>query len=341
MENKFLLSICIPSYNRDIELKRLLESIDASGQNASELEVVIREDMSPKRSMISDVVSEYKQHAPYSVNYIENQENYGYDKNIRCVAECASGEWIIFMGDDDMFVPGALNKYMNFLRENEQIGYVLRRYRVTYKDGRQEHYRYARGHVFFDLGEKTIIELFRRSVFISGFTFKKKWFNDYKCDDYDGSLLFQLYILACVCKYHKSCYCDILITEALEGGTPYFGISKAEQNLYDSGCNSIRNSLNFMKQVKFLAENIDKKLGTNIKEAVMISYSKYSYGFLHEHRDDGFRAFNIYMNELRKMGFARTYHFYLYYFALLILGKNNCKKIIMFIKKKHGHTPRI
>lgn len=341
MKKDILLSICIPSYNRDQDLKRLLESVDASGQNAGDLEIVIREDMSPKRNDIAHVVEAFRLRSAYSVNYIENDENYGYDRNIRSVAKSARGEWVVFMGDDDLFVPGALDRFMDFLRGHNEIGYVLRRYRVTHKDGSREDYRYAEKDVFFEPGEKTIVELFRRSIFISGFTFRKAWFADYDCSDYDGSLMFQLYILACVCKEHKSCYCDILITEAMEGGTPFFGKSKVESNFYDSGYNSIRNSLNFMKQVEILAEDIDRKLGTSVTEQIMITYSKYSFGFLHEHRDEGVRTFNFYAKELRKLGFNRTYHFELYYLGLLVLGKRNCQKLIMLIKKITGHTPKL
>lgn len=336
-----LLSICIPSYNRVEELKRLLESIDATENNANKLEIVIREDMAPKRKEVSKVVSEYKEHTMYSVNYIENEENYGYDKNIRSVAKSATGEWVIFMGDDDLFVPGALDEFINFLRKHPNIGYILRRYRKVHNDGSVEDTRYAQGDVFFQAGEDSVVELFRRSVFISGFTYKREWFDDYDCDEYDGTLLFQLYILASICKKHSSCYCDILISEMVEGGIPYFGKAKAEKKLYDSGYNSIRNSLNFMKQVKILSEGIDKKFQINVTDPIMVSYSKYAYGYMHEHRDDGIRVFHQYVRELKRLGFARTYHFYMYYVALLILGKRNCEKLIMAIKMRKGYTPRL
>jgi len=319
----------------------LLESIDASGGNVSDIEIVIREDFSPRRKEISKAVADFKLCSPYAVNYIENEKNFGYDKNLRSVAKSASGEWIIFMGDDDIFIPGALDKFIEFLRENKNLGYVMRRYKREYKDGSVEEYRYSQGDVFFEPGPAAIIELFRRSLFISGFTFRKKFFDDYDCPDYDGTLLFQLYILAKICNAHKSCYCDIAITQAYDSGTPFFGKSDAEKDLYDSGMNTVRNSLNFMKQVKILSESIDKKLNIKITDEILTTYSKYSYGFLYEHRDDGVKIFRKYARELKKLGFAKTYHFYFYYFALLILGKRNCQKLIMMIKKLRGSTPRL
>ncbi|MBR2208355.1 MAG: glycosyltransferase family 2 protein [Synergistaceae bacterium] len=336
--------MCVPSYNRDVELTRLLESIDASGDNVKDIEIVIREDFSPRRQDIAKAVADFKSRSPYSVNYIENEKNFGYDKNLRSVAKSAEGEWVIFMGDDDVFIPGALDNFIKFLRENKDIGYVMRRYRRAHEveSGYEyEEFRYAKHDVFFEPSTATIIELFRRSLFISGFTFKKEYFDDYDCADYDGTLLFQLYILANICSVHKSCYCDIAITQAFDNATPFFGSSEAEKNLYDSGENSVRNSLNFMKQVKVLAESIEKKLNIKMTEEIITTYSKYSYGFLYEHRDDGIKIFREYARELRKLGFAKTYHFYIHYLALLLLGKSNFQNLIMKIKKLCGSTPKL
>ena len=126
-----------------------------------------------------------------------------------------------------------------------------------------------------------------------------------------------------------------------EGGTPYFGISESEKNLYESGKNTINNSLNFMKQLKMMAKGIDEELNTNMEDRIIMSYSKYSYGFLHEHRDEGLKKWNQYVIGLKKLGFASTPYFYLYYLLLLLFGKKNSQKIIRRIKKIIGKTPRL
>ena len=51
-----LISICIPSYNRPVELLRLLDSIDC---NFSDIEIVIREDFSPSRLKIRSVIKKF------------------------------------------------------------------------------------------------------------------------------------------------------------------------------------------------------------------------------------------------------------------------------------------
>ena len=338
MSSDFFLSICIPSYNRPYELERLIRSIDCT--DSSEIEIVVTEDKAPKREEIRAVINKLKESIPYTLNYYENESNYGYDKNLRSCAKKASGKWVIYMGDDDVFVEGSLDKFISFLKDQDDLGYVLRRYRAEYADGRTEEYRYDQKDVFFEPSVDSYVELFRRSLFISGFTFKKEYFNDYDCSDYDGTLLFQLYIEALICMKYPSAYCDIPITKSIEGGIPYFGSSENEKN-YESGSNTFGNSIEFMKQVRRMTESIDAKCGVNSTDAIMKSYSKYSYGFLLEHRDDGVKVFTQYARELKKIGFASSGLFYIYYLGLLLLGKKGCQNLIIFLKKVLGKTPKL
>lgn len=336
------LSICIPSYNRPEELRRLLESIDAT-KYADEVEIIIQEDKAPKRQEVKAVVDDFignsNKHG-YIVKYFENNENCGYDKNLRTLPKRAQGEYVMYMGDDDMYVAGALDEYIDLLK-SEKPSYILRRYRTIHKDGSVEEYRYSKETVIFEPGEDSYVELFRRSLFISGFTFKRNSFSDYDCAIFDGSLLFQLYIQAAICLKEKAAYFDIPITQQIEGGIPYFGKSESEKGLYTSGTNTVEGSLNFMKQVIYMSEKLDEMLGVNCSNRIMESYSKYSYGFLLEHRDEGIAVFRDYSRGLKDMGFACTPFFYVYYYLLLLFGKRGTSKIIVFLKKVVGKTPRL
>ena len=64
MEEK-LFSICIPSYNRPAEIRRLLNSIDTT--HVDEVEIVICEDKSPKREEIRKQVLDFKSKTQYEV----------------------------------------------------------------------------------------------------------------------------------------------------------------------------------------------------------------------------------------------------------------------------------
>jgi glycosyltransferase involved in cell wall biosynthesis len=338
-EVKPFISICIPSYNRPNELYRLLKSIDE--KDASLVEIVIREDNSPAREEVRRKVEGFKNESSYTIQYIENESNFGYDKNIRMTGKVANGTWVIYMGDDDVFNPGELHEYIEFLKCHPELGYVLRRYKVKWNNGDIEDHRFYKGDVFFAEGEDTIVELFRRSVSINGFTFRKECFNDYDTNRFDGTLLFQLYIQSTVCLKNKAAYCDIPFTLELEGGIPYFGSSENEKDLYTSGSNTVENSINFLKQTRILTQAFDEMYGTSVSERIINTYAKYSYGYLIEHRDDGVKVFKEYAKEIKKIGMGNSVYFYIYYYALLILGTNNCKKGVRFIKKVLGKTPRL
>ena len=142
------LSICIPSYNRPEELKRLLESIDTT-KYAKEIEVIIQEDKAPKRQEVHAAVDDFisNNSKGFAVRYYENEVNCGYDKNLRTLPKRATGEYVMYMGDDDMYIPGSLDQYIDLLKK-EMPAYILRRYRTIHKDGSVEEYRYSKGNVF-------------------------------------------------------------------------------------------------------------------------------------------------------------------------------------------------
>ena len=137
---KLLFSICIPSYNRPQELKNLLQSIDFSEPEI--MEIVICEDKSPRREEIRKIVEEFKTTTRYKIIYVENKENLGYDGNLRALINNAQGNFIIFMGDDDTFIPNVLDNYAPFLKERLEYGYILRSYRNVYKNGQIEYFQY-------------------------------------------------------------------------------------------------------------------------------------------------------------------------------------------------------
>jgi abequosyltransferase len=333
------VSICIPSFNRPNELKRLLESVDYV--YPEELEIVICEDKSPKRTEIREIVGKYKEKSNFEVSYTENKHNLGYDANLRELIKKAKGEYVIFMGDDDEFIPNALTEYIKFLKENCDLGYILKTSRTIHNDNSIEEFRYYPKSIYFDASYEAYITLFRKSVFISGFTFRRVYSLPFLVDNFDGTLLFQLYLLAEITLKHRSAYCDILLTQQYEGGIPYFGSSDVEKNHYTPGTVTIQNSINFMSSFFKITQYMDDKYLFQSTKLVKLDISKYSYPVLSIQRSKGYIDFIKYFMELNKLGLNNTVYYFIYFFGLLILGKKNCDKVIRLIKKILGRTPRL
>lgn len=340
MSNNYLISICIPSYNRPEDLERLLESIDS--KSGELIQIVICEDKSPKREAIGIVVDKFKKQSIYDLKYLENQDNLGYDKNLRELFKHADGEYVLFMGDDDMFIPEALDKYLDFLNQHKNCGYILRSYKNIYLDGSFEYFKYYKSNMEFDAGVNTYIELFDKSVFISGFCIKRKYSIPFMTDELDGSLLFQLYLLAEVCIRYPSAYCEIPLTQAIVGkAIPMFGSSESEKGLYTPGTITIENSINFLKMYFKVIEYVDKNNKIKSLDIIQKNMSKYSYPSISIQWEKGRKEYKRYISELRKIGMDKSIYFEIYNIGLLFFGKKFCDNLIRFIKKVYGRRPKL
>lgn len=335
MENKFFISICIPSYNRPSGLKRLLESID-SKQHINDVQIVICEDNAPKRLEVREVVNEYKKKSPYQVKYVENSVNFGHGKNWRQCSNQADGEFLIYMGDDDDFIPDALDPFIEWVKKNREYGYILRAYRSLLSNGKIEYYKYHSKDTYFEPGIKAYTEHFLKSMLMSGYTIKREYANQFSEDCLDSTLYFQMYLMAEVCLKYTSAYCNIPIAEYIGDGVSYFGTNVVEKELFTPGVNAAGSLTNFHNIFK-ITHYIDHKYGLNSTDIIRMEISKYSsYPTMCLYRQYGIKKYMSSCRELRKIGLDCSKYFNLYYFALLIFGEKFCNSTVRMIKKIIG-----
>ncbi|MDC1264488.1 glycosyltransferase [Amylibacter sp.] len=332
-----ILSICIPAFNRPKKLERLLNSIDI---NPALVEIVIAEDFSQKRNEIIEVVKKFQSQTQYEVKLYLNNENIGYDRNIRKLVNLAQSKYIIFMGDDDTFVEAALDKLADFLNEHPLLGYVLKRHVLLKSDGSNEPFRYYKTTKFFEPGEQSYTELFRKSVFISGFTINRQACVSHLNDTFDGTLLQQLYLLAEVVMQHPSAYFDEPLTVGYDDGVPEFGTSETEKALYTPGKPTVDNSITFLSGYIKIAKFIDMKYDLALTHKIIRDLSNYSFPSLSVHRDKGYLEFVRYARRMQKLGFHGKY-FYVYIIVLALLGVRIPASLIVLIKKIYGRTPQL
>ena len=335
-----LLSICIPSYNRPEQISDLLLSIDCEPKN---IEIVVCEDQSPQREQIRSKVELFVRESPYKVRYFENEANLGFDGNVRRLIALAAGQFAMFMGDDDLFVPEALNRFLQFISEHQDKKYILRSYIAVHPGGRVEKYRYLPVTTVLPRGEETVAWLFKRSVTISGFTISRDDALKFATSELDGTLLYQVYLMAQVCLDHESIYCDIPVAQAVQSfrdDKPNFGNSPAEKSRYTPGTISHDNSINFTKAYFEVTEYLDKLHGTRLTSRVKIILSKYSYPFLSIQRKHGIGPFLQYAKRLEtEIDFGCTHYYFVYKWGLAIFGEKFCDRLILGIKNALGRTP--
>jgi abequosyltransferase len=335
MENKFFISICIPSYNRPSGLQRLLKSIDST-RHVNDLQIVICEDFAPKRLEVRGVVEEYKKTSPYQVKYVENPVNFGHGKNWRQCSNQADGEFLIYMGDDDDFIPEALDPFIDWVKKHSDLGYILRAYRSINPQGIIEYFKYYSKDTFFEPGIKGYTEFFKKSMLMSGYTIKREYANQYSEDSLDSTLYFQMYLAAEVCMKYPSGYCNIPIAQYIGDGISYFGTNEVEKGLFTPGINAA-GSLTCFYNVSKITNFMDQKYGINSTEIINLESSKYSsYSTMGLYRQYGIKQYIASCRELRKVGLDSSCYYNFYYIALLVFGTNFCNKVIRLIKKVVG-----
>jgi len=226
------ISVLVPAYNRARFLQPLLESV--LGQTARPLELVIVEDFSPEREHIRRIVKKSLirfESIGVKLRYIENPENYGYDKNLRCLVDCAYGDYGLFLGNDDELTPDAVKLTALAILESG-AHFVSRSIRQHSSLGNGKNREvgvinassgFVPG-VLSDLGQ-----VFGLCAVISGLTFKLSTARDVKTTIFDGGLYYQ-YHLALACNAAGgSCYVKDPVVSCRADLAPEFGASGVER----------------------------------------------------------------------------------------------------------------
>lgn len=123
MNEKILLTVAIPTYNRVKFLGRAMDSV--LSQMTDEIELLISDNASQDgtEALVEKKMREYP-----SIRYLRNPENIGPDANfLQCMKE-AKGEYILLLGDDDLIVENAVEKMIAFLKNEEECALIFLNY---------------------------------------------------------------------------------------------------------------------------------------------------------------------------------------------------------------------
>ncbi len=120
-----ILTISIPTWNRAGLLAELLQQVvDEILVNNYEarVEVMVSDNASEDstKELVQGLQSRYS-----FINYNRNATNIGAKSNVLKSMEMASGQYVIFMGDDDRLQKGALKKIVEFLSSHPDCGTLI------------------------------------------------------------------------------------------------------------------------------------------------------------------------------------------------------------------------
>ncbi|TCP62577.1 glycosyltransferase family 2 protein [Baia soyae] len=112
------VSILIPTYNRPHYLKLALES--ALAQTYPNIEIIIGDDSTNNETEV--MLKPYLKKYPF-IKYLKRTASLPCDNMKECF-QLASGEFINFLMDDDLFYPEKITKMMNYFSKNSSVSLV-------------------------------------------------------------------------------------------------------------------------------------------------------------------------------------------------------------------------
>lgn len=341
MTQRPLFTVCIPAYNRARFLTPLLDSILL--QHQENFEVLVCEDRSPERAAIAAIMAVYEQRYPGRVRYVDNERNLGYDGNLRELIKKARGEYCVFMGNDDLMCPGALAAIADVTRRHPGCGVVVRTY-ATFDESPEvikQVFRYFPQEHAITAGPEAIATAFRRSVVIPGMTIHRDSAADLASSDFDGSLLYQLYLVGRILAQRSVVFTPQVIALRRDGVAPDFGNSEAEKGKFIPKEQTPESSLHFMQEMMRIAWHVQTATGLSVFGPILADIASYSYPILSIQAGRPKSVFFKYGLALARMGLWRSPYFHAYFFALLVLGPDRMDSLVKWIKQRMGYTPRL
>lgn len=338
-QTRKLFSVCIPAYNRAHYLTALLDSIFA--QDFQDFEVVICEDSSRERKHIAAIVQGYQSRYPEVLRYFENEENLGYDANIRNLVRRASGEFCFFMGNDDLMCQSALQNAAGIIRRYPNVGLVLKSYGWFDEtpDKVNQEIRWFREEKEFPAGIPAIRFAFRRSGVISGYIVHRDSANLAATEKFDGTLYYQLHLTANVL-IHKTAVCTPKLLVLCRANPPEFGNSAKEKGKYVPGSYTPQARLTMIGGALSILHNLKQTQGIDVVEDVMRDYANYFFPYIRDQLTLPIRDYYELYRAYGHMGFARFPFYHLYFVLGYLLGEKRFDALTALIRGLLGRSPR-
>ncbi len=334
-----LISLCIPAFNRPATLRELLQSV--AMQSETDFEIAIREDASPQRATIRAVVDEFRRsHPDRTVRYAENKCNLGYDGNLRALIDTAEGSYCMFMGDDDLLLPGAVTSVASALRAYPETQVVLRTYATVGGDGRQVAHRYFSDARYFPPGAESMVTFFRRSIVISGLTLHRDNSAFLRTDRFDGTLLYQLYLVGMLMSRGPGLFLPEALALVRAGNVPFFGSSPLEPN-FTPGEITPESVTEFTRGMLVIGAHIEQQTGMKVSRAILHDLGNYSYPTLRIQAHRSHRVYLAYIASILRLGLWRNPLPWAYALMLTTLGPSRCDRLIERVQTRAKATPRI
>ncbi len=234
---------------------------------------MVADDNSPDQEKISEVVSEYElffQSRGINFIYIKNKENLGYDKNLKVIINAASSNYVMFIGNDDAVDPKCVLEIKSFLNKNRCKVYSRSfwRFHDRIDDPFGRSWFFKSDHIF-DQSNSAPNLYYRLGAYFGGLVIDREWASSNEIAVFDGTLYYQIYLLACAYYEGGIGYISYPIVGARIEGIPLFGASKSEASNHSPGAYSAKSRAAMWKAIISISDYIDHKYDVNSRPFII------------------------------------------------------------------------
>ncbi len=180
MKNSLTFSVCMPVYKGSKVLARALQSI--MEQSFGDFEIIVGDDNPPEyHEEIKRTISIVQSFNHGQIRYVKNLINLGSAKTLKKLVSYARNDIIFSFCQDDILLPGALQKTHDAFLLHRDVGAVTRPYYWFEKDPTEPMravlpYSSERDTVLsLSDGDRAIKKIFESLGQISGLAYRRKW----------------------------------------------------------------------------------------------------------------------------------------------------------------------
>jgi abequosyltransferase len=336
------LSVCIPAYNRVEFLSPLLDSIRLQDSPADE--IIICEDHSPQREEIAAAATDYqKQYPNFPLRIKLNEENLGYDKNFRSLLNNASGDYCLFMGNDDILLPGAITRIRGAVSQHPDIAVISRAYQWFLNDigNVQGVARHLDEDRYYEPGLAAVQFFYRRMGVLSGLVFKRLPAVNLATSKYDGFLYYQMHLAGQLLKTHPGYYISTLQTASRDGIAPDFGNAENEKGEFKPGGFAQGSRIHMVDGLLTIARDLDEDDKQAFYQAIRNDIGNYFYPYIRDQLNLPLKTYLRMIVGFKKIGMNNHPMFLLHATLGYLLKKQGYDSLINGIKKILGRSPQI
>lgn len=117
---KPIITIAIPTFNRqEVLLDTLGWLVKQDGFYDEDIEIIISDNHSAVNPEF--LIIEFQKNHNKEIIFHRNERNEGIDGNIHRVSELANGDYILFMSDDDILLPGTLRYLISLVKTTSDL----------------------------------------------------------------------------------------------------------------------------------------------------------------------------------------------------------------------------